>query len=131
MPMALLEDALTTAPNRRSEWQGSAFLDGTHQGFAALPPAQQERCWFETGEMKPVEQRRLVLQSVPATKENELEATKDHRDVERNLLDLAGTLHVDLARTPRCNHKQFRIAHAQRRMPDIIAFLSWTEPRMC
>jgi len=36
-------------------------------------------------------------------------------------LDLAGDIHVDLARSPHCNPEQFEIAHAQLRMPDITA----------
>ena len=40
------------------------------------------------------------------------------------LLDLAGDIHVDLARKPRCEPRQVRITHAQRRKPEIINFIS-------
>jgi leucyl-tRNA synthetase len=41
MPIELLDDALSEHPKRRPEWQGSAYLEGTHQGYREADPAQR------------------------------------------------------------------------------------------
>jgi leucyl-tRNA synthetase len=42
MPIALLEDALSDNPQRRSEWNKNPFLLGTHEGFMSLKPEHRE-----------------------------------------------------------------------------------------
>ncbi len=41
MPLALLEDALSETPARKTEWQDSAYLEGTHQGFLGVKKEQR------------------------------------------------------------------------------------------
>ncbi|HNV00277.1 MAG: leucine--tRNA ligase [Verrucomicrobia bacterium] len=40
-PIALLEDALSDAPRRESEWRGNPFLSGTHKAWIEMPPEQK------------------------------------------------------------------------------------------
>jgi leucyl-tRNA synthetase len=42
MPIALLDDALRELPRLRAQWEDSAYLNGTHQGFLRIPEAQRD-----------------------------------------------------------------------------------------